>query len=117
MEMDKDIFSLEQSIAKIRKEFPLVPNTGAGRLSSCVRRMKAEREMDIPIEFRTGFANSTETGKASNKMTEQEWEAFYRDLSEELKRDYPELYARVFPEQGRCTTNGRSEEAVICGIV
>ena len=29
-------------------------------------------------------------------MTEDEWEEFYNDLSERLKRDYPGLYARLF---------------------
>ena len=37
--------------------------------------MKAEKKMGIPIFLRTGFAISTETGKAANTMTEDEWDA------------------------------------------
>jgi hypothetical protein len=99
MDMDKDTPSLEERLAKIDKEFPLVPHTGAGRLSSSVRRMKAEKEMHIPINLRSGFAISAKTGKAADKMTEQEWEAFYKDMCEQLRRDYPELYLNVFPDQ------------------
>jgi hypothetical protein len=97
--MNKDTLSLEERLGKLDKEFPLVPHTGAGRLSSAVRRMKVEKEMDIPINLRSGFAISVKTGKAADKMTEQEWEAFFRDLCQQLRRDYPELYANVFPSQ------------------
>lgn len=91
---------IKEKLTKLNKEYPLVPHTGAGRLSSMVRRMKAEKEMGIPINYRLGAAISVETGKAANKMTEQEWEKFYKDLCDQLKRDYPELYQRIFsPEQ------------------
>ena len=88
--------NIEEQLAKLNKEYPLVPHTNAGRLFSTVRRMKAEKEMGIPINYRSGFAISVKTRKAADKMTEQEWEDFYKDLSEQLKRDYPELYQRVF---------------------
>ena len=52
--------------------------------------------VDIPIFLRTGFAISTRTGKAANTMIEDEWEEFYNALSERLKRDYPDLYERIF---------------------
>ena len=58
--------------------------------------MKAEKTMGVPIFLRTGFAISTKTGKAANTMTEDEWEEFYNALSERLKRDYPDLYERIF---------------------
>jgi hypothetical protein len=32
-------------------------------------------------------------------MTEQEWETFYQDLSEQLRREFPELYTRIFPRK------------------
>ena len=78
------------------KEYPLIPHTNSGRLFSTVRRMKVERELNIPISDRTGFAISVETGKSANKMTEQEWEKFYKDLSKQLEKDYPELYNQLF---------------------
>ncbi len=74
----------------------MILHTDAGRTFSTVRRMKAEKKMGISISLRTGFAISTETGKAANKMTEDEWGGLYKALSERLKRDYPELHERVF---------------------
>ncbi len=47
-----------------------------------------------PISLRSGFAISTENGKAANAMTEDEWEGFYNALSKHLRRDYPDLYER-----------------------
>jgi hypothetical protein len=87
---------LKDQFEKLAKKYPLVPDTDAGRTFSTVRRMKAEKTMDIPIFLRTGFAISTKTGKAANTMTQDEWEEFYNDLSEQLKRDYPALYERLF---------------------
>jgi hypothetical protein len=97
--MDKDTMSLKERLARLDREYPLVPHTNAGRLSSTVRRMKAEKEMDIPINLRSCFAVSAKTGKAANKMTEQEWEDFYHNMCEQLRRDYPEKYASVFHEK------------------
>ncbi len=89
--------SLQEKLEKLDREYLLIPHTNAGRLFSTVRRMKAEKEMDIPINLRSGFAISTRTGQHANEMNEKEWEKFYNDLSEQLKRDYPELYQRIFP--------------------
>src|SRR5579871_6954850 len=76
------------------KRFPLVPHTNAGRLSSVVRRMKAEQELGIPICRRTGFAISTEAGKAANEMTVSEWARFYSLLCAELERSYPDIHSQ-----------------------
>src|ERR1700704_1806580 len=88
--------TLKDQLEKLDEEYPLILHTDAGRTFSTVRRMKAEKTMGIPIFLRTGFAISTETGKAANTMTEDEWEKFYDALSERLKRDYPGLYERIF---------------------
>ena len=90
---------LQEKLAKLDKECPLVPHTNAGRLFSTERRMKAEKEMDIHISLRSGFAISVKTGKSANKMNEQEWENFYESLSQQLKKDYPELYQQVFDQE------------------
>jgi len=94
---DKQSLTLEEKLIKLRNEYPLIPHTNAGRISSMVRRMKAEQEMKIPINLRSGFAISTATGKHTNEMTEDEWEDFFIALSEELKRDYPQIYQKIFP--------------------
>ena len=92
--MDKQ--TLEIQLELLDKEYPLVPHTDAGRTFSTVRRMKTERTIGLPINLRTGFAISVETGKAANAMTEDEWEEFYYALSERLNRDYPHLYRSLF---------------------
>ncbi len=90
---------LSKLLAKIKAEYPFVPHTNAGRLYSTVRRMKAEKEFGVPIGFRSGVAISTETGKNANEMAEQEWEKFYEKLRENLKRDYPDSFDRLFSEK------------------
>ena len=87
---------LKDHLEKLAKEYPLLPYTEASRTFSTVRRMKAEKDMGIPVFLRTGYAISTRTGKAANTMTEDEWEQFYGALSEQLKRDNPELYEMIF---------------------
>lgn len=94
---ERQSLTLEEKLIKLRDEYPLIPHTNAGRLSSMVRRMKAEQEMEIPINLRSGFAISTANGKHTNEMNEEEWEDFFIALSGELKRDYPEIYERTFP--------------------
>jgi len=88
---------IKKLIAKLDEKYPLVPHTGAGRLFSMVRRMKAEKELGIPIGIRSGFVISVETGKAANEMAEREWEKFYKSLCEQLKKNYSELYDKLFP--------------------
>jgi len=83
-------------LEKLAKESPLVLHTDAGRTFSMVRRMKAEKKMGIATSLRSGFAISTTNGKAANAMTEDEWEEFYNTLSKHLRRDYPDLYERLF---------------------
>jgi hypothetical protein len=58
---------------------------------------EGRKNLDIPISRRSPFAVSPRTGKHANEMDEKEWENFYKVLSDELKRDYPELYDRLFP--------------------
>jgi hypothetical protein len=92
--------TLEDQLEGLNKEYPLVLHTDVGRSFSAVRRMKAEKEIGIPINLRTGFAISVKTGKATNEMTDDEWEEFYNSLSERLKGDHPDLYTRLFsPEK------------------
>jgi len=87
---------LKKQLREIERECPLVPHTHAGRLYSMVRRMKKEKELNIPIDFRSGFAISVNTGKSANKMTENQWSDFYKNLSKELRENYPDLFKRIF---------------------
>lgn len=83
-------------LQKLRLEFPINGFTGVGMLYTTARRMKAEKELNIPIAWRSGSAISVETRKRANEMNELEWNKFYKDLCENLKRDYPSMYDRLF---------------------
>jgi hypothetical protein len=89
---------IEELVRSLEERFPLVPHTGAGRLFSTVRRMKAEKEMGIPVSRRTGFVISVNRGKPANELDESQWDEFFSELCGQLKRDYPELYQQVFPD-------------------
>lgn len=93
--------TIDEKIAKLDKECPLKPFTRASMIFSSVRRMKAEEEMNIPIERRTGFAVSVKTGEAANEMAKREWESFYGGLCGQLNREYPDLYFSLFPKPER----------------
>lgn len=96
--MEKKIkeMTLEEKLELIQKEYPVTPHTGIGRLFTIVRRMKAEKEWEIPLENRMGYVISTVTGKRANEMKEEEWEKFFGALSAQLKRDYPDMWDRLF---------------------
>ena len=68
----------------------------AGRLSSTVRRMKAEKELGIPVHLRTGAAISVADGKPANELNDYTWERFFQRLCGELKVEYPEMYEGLF---------------------
>jgi len=93
--------TIDDKIAKLDKECPLKPFTRSSMIFSSVRRMKAEKEMNIPIAHRSGFACSVKTGKAANKMAKREWESFYSGLCGQLNREYPDLYFSLFPKPHR----------------
>ena len=90
---------IKELVKKLDKEYPFIPYVSVSMLWSTVRRMKKEKELNIPIVYRKGVAISVETGKYANEMKEQEWEKFYQDLSGQLKRDYPSLYKSLFSQK------------------
>lgn len=89
---------VERVLEDMNDRFPLVPHSGAGRLYSMVRRMKAEKEYGIPVDRRSGFAISVKDGKPANDLAEDEWEEYFSRLSTELQSKYPELYQKLFNE-------------------
>jgi hypothetical protein len=95
--MPDDTSSIEDRLSRLEKEHPVTPHTGIGRLTTTIRRMRAEKEMGIPIHLRFGSMISAKTGKGGNAMTEAEWNEFYEQLCENLKRDYPGMYFQEFP--------------------
>ncbi|RCW91998.1 hypothetical protein [Winogradskyella arenosi] len=87
---------IKKALKKLDEEFPINPN-GVGALVTTIRRMKAEEEVGLPLIWRKGSAISVKTGKRANRMTEPEWNKFYSDLCENLKRDYSSLHDSLFP--------------------
>lgn len=74
-------------------------NWYVGSTSGC--RMKAEKELGLPITRRTGAVISVPDGQRANKkLDDAAWGAVYQRLSGQLERDYPDLYHRVFGEVG-----------------
>tara|TARA_R110000737_G_scaffold336727_1_gene356402 strand:- start:13675 stop:14325 length:651 start_codon:yes stop_codon:yes gene_type:complete len=76
--------------------FPITRHTSLGTLFTTIRRMKAEKDFEIPISLRISFAKSVTTGKTENEITEIEWDIVYNDLCENLKQVNPILYASLF---------------------
>ncbi|WP_417739677.1 hypothetical protein [Rosistilla oblonga] len=95
--------SLEEKLQMLRETYPLVPHTAAGQMWSSVRRMKAEKELGIPINRRTGFAVSLESGLAANEMQEEAWEEFCAGLCDDLHQRFPELYRSIFRDAADAT--------------
>jgi hypothetical protein len=90
---------LDAKIGYLEQHLPLTVHTGVGRLVTTVRRMKAEKELGIPINRRTGFAVSVKHSKPANELEQDAWEEFFSDLCADLRRYYPDLYADVFNDR------------------
>lgn len=83
--------NLSELLQMVSQELPLIPFTHASRLSSTVRRMKREKELNIPVEHRTGFVISVEHGCRAHDLAEAEWDKLYAAMCKELLDNYPSL--------------------------
>ena len=99
MEKDTKNLSLQEKLELIDREFPIVMYTGSSRLITTIRRMREQENLGIPVEFRFGNAISTQNGLYANKMTDEGWHSFFNNLKGQLKRDYPDSYKAIFPEE------------------
>lgn len=90
--------TIDEKVARIAKDHPLVKQAGAGRLFSLVKRMKAEVEANIPVHRRTGAVLAAAPGKKAATMNAHEWEQMFSKTTHQLKREYPELAARALSE-------------------
>jgi hypothetical protein len=75
-------------LSMLEELYPFIKFSPGSCKYSFVRRMKMEKKFNIPIGLRSGFGVSVKSGKAANKMTEEEWEDFYASLREDLKTYY-----------------------------
>lgn len=91
--------NFEEQLRLLHEKYPIVAHTNAGRLSSTIRKMKAEKDLGIPVNRRTGFAISAEFGEPANEMDELAWESFFTGLCDELKQRCPELHSSLFDDE------------------
>ena len=91
---------LENKIRWIDEHCPMILHTGASQLFTAVRRMQAEKQLDIPMHCRTGGAISVEDGKRADELDASAWEALFARLCADLQRRYPDLHGRLFPTIG-----------------
>lgn len=98
--------NLSELLQKVTQEFPLIPFTHASRLSSTVRRMKREKELNIPVEHRTGFVISVEHGCRAHDLAEAEWDKLYAAMCKELLDNYPSLSPHSADERSDVSDSG-----------
>ncbi len=96
-EINIDKANKTEILKELDQESPIARFAGAGIMITTVSRMKLEKELNIPISWRTGTAISVASGKRSNEMQEQEWNDFYYALCDNLKRSYLPAYQGLFP--------------------
>ena len=87
---------IKKLLERLDKKYPIITHTNASRLFTTIRRMRIEKELNLPINIRSGCVISTKIDKSANSMNEQEWESFFNNLSKQLNKDYPELYQKIF---------------------
>lgn len=86
----------EEKVDYVEKTFPLNPKTDFDRLFTRVRRMKAEKEFEIPMNQRIGFTFSVRTGENLSGISEEAWNMLFAMLSDQLKRQHPDTWRRLF---------------------
>ncbi|MBU0648811.1 hypothetical protein KJ969_01740 [Patescibacteria group bacterium] len=87
---------LKKLLTELEEKCPIINQPVNERDFSIVRRMKAEKELNIPIKRRIGCVISVKTRQPANKMNEQEWEEFYKELCDQLKQEHADMYGRLF---------------------
>ncbi len=88
--------TLQERLHELERRFPIQLFTGRSAAVTTVRRMKAEKEWGIPVFMRNGCAVSVEFGTNANQLQEEQWERFYGQMVDQLKRIYPEHYEQIF---------------------
>lgn len=88
--------TVEEKIAYVEEAFPLSLKTDFDRLFTTVQRMKAEKDFEIPMDRRNGFTFSVRTGENLSGITEEAWNMLFTMLSNQLKRQRPDTWKRLF---------------------
>ena len=76
-----------------------------------VRRKKAEKYFGIPVRLRLGYSHR------QNVPTEAQWENDYAASCVSLKRQYPEMYDRLFLTPSPPADRIRAAKTAACQII
>lgn len=87
----KDTATKRDLITYKKENWYISPHTRIGGMLTTIRRMDAEKKLDIPTEWRSGVTISVESGKRTSEMAEQEREAFRQELIDAIRENYPSI--------------------------
>jgi len=88
--------TMDEKIRYIELTYPVRVRTELAGLVTAVRRMKAERDFEVPVNRRTVVEFSGERVKQEKATSKEEWDGFFANLSAELLLNYPEHWERLF---------------------
>lgn len=83
------------TIQMLRRDYPFARHTNAGRMFSTERRMKAERELGLPVARRSGFAISVASSRDTSELEKVVWDGFHKANCHDLAKSYPEMWAML----------------------
>ena len=93
---DRRPMSLDEKIRYIELSYPVFAKTEVAGLVTTVRRMKAERDWQVPPERRSIFEILGGSVTQANATGKEEWNGCFGNLSAELLINYPQHWERIF---------------------
>lgn len=84
-----DIKTRHDLVRYMNKNWGISPFTRTGGMVTTIRRMDAEKKLDIPSECRSGVTISVRNGKRTSEMTDQEREIFRQQLIDAVRKSSP----------------------------
>lgn len=78
-------------IKYMNENWYISPYTRIGGMVTTIRRMDAEKKLNLPFEWRSGVTISVESGKRINEITEQERDIFRQQLIDDIRENYPSM--------------------------
>lgn len=76
-------------IKYMNENWYISPYTRIGGMVTTIRRMDAEKKLDIPSECRSGVTISVRNGKRTSEMTDQKREIFRQQLIDAVRNSSP----------------------------
>lgn len=84
-----DIKTRHDLVRYMNKNWGISPFTRTGGMVTTIRRMDAEKKLDIPSERRSGVTISVRNGKRTSEMTDQKREIFRQQLIDAVRNSSP----------------------------